>query len=122
MPRCLKAVSAILNAGFYAPIAQALCAAVKRHRTGVQRSHKAIQPSVTPEASALFASPIVLDAGCGEGYYTRALCDAIPNATVIGVDLSRDAIIAAARQAPEKSLACSRFDPAYRWPMGASMP
>ena len=39
----------------------------------------------------------LLDVGCGEGYYARALSRRFPSASVLGVDLSREAIMAAAR-------------------------
>lgn len=66
--------------GFYAPVAQALYDAV---------------------AGAAGEVPAVIaDVGCGEGYYTRALSQRLPHATLLGVDLSRDAVVAAARQAP----------------------
>ncbi len=68
--------------GFYAHVADALCGAVARHSTHV------------PPA------PLMVDAGCGEGYYARALAASLPHALVAGVDLSRDAVQAAARQAP----------------------
>ena len=40
----------------------------------------------------------LLDAGCGEGYYARQLTDHFPIATVLGMDISRAAIVAAAKQ------------------------
>jgi len=39
----------------------------------------------------------LLDAGCGEGYYARMLAQRFKQADILGVDLSRDAITAAAR-------------------------
>lgn len=41
----------------------------------------------------------LLDVGCGEGYYARELSKQLPNANILGVDISRDAIVAAARGA-----------------------
>lgn len=40
---------------------------------------------------------IILDAGCGEGYYTRHLADALPHVQLAGMDISKDAIQAAAK-------------------------
>lgn len=40
----------------------------------------------------------LMDAGCGEGYYARQLAQRFSAATIIGLDLSRDGIRAAARQ------------------------
>lgn len=41
---------------------------------------------------------LLLDAGCGEGYYARQLAQQFHEASIIGLDLSRDGIRAAARQ------------------------
>lgn len=43
-------------------------------------------------------APLVVDVGCGEGYYAREMQRALPDALVAGVDLSRDAVLAAARE------------------------
>lgn len=40
---------------------------------------------------------IIWDAGCGEGYYTHRLADAMPLATLYGVDISKPAIESACR-------------------------
>ena len=73
--------------GFYAPVAGALCDMAERLAGGAARS----------EGEA----PLFLDAGCGEGYYARALAKSPLRPTVAGLDISRDAIQAAARQAPD---------------------
>ena len=52
------------------------------------------------KALPLPARPLLADIGCGEGYYTRMLRQRPPYPTCIGVDLSRAAIAAAAKQAP----------------------
>ena len=41
---------------------------------------------------------VILDAGCGEGYVTGALKEFFPNATVIGTDISKSAIITASKK------------------------
>lgn len=64
----------VFEHGFYEPVAQAIA------------SHL---PSDRPI--------LLLDAGCGEGYYARFLSERFPLAEILGVDLSRDAITAAAR-------------------------
>ena len=52
-------------------------------------------------------STVVLDAACGEGYFTNHICAAIngvddePQAVVMGVDISKWGVIAAARAYPE---------------------
>lgn len=47
-------------------------------------------------------SPVILDAGCGEGYYTRYLGSALSNhginAVITGVDISKDAIKSAVKK------------------------
>ncbi len=35
---------------------------------------------------------VILDAGCGEGYYTENVCKCLPSASVYGVDVSKDAV------------------------------
>ena len=60
-----------LSAGHYAPLAAALAEEV---------------------ASRLPDSPVILDAGCGEGYYTAAVADRLPAARLIGLDLSPEAV------------------------------
>ncbi len=55
--------------------------------------------AVLRRLSALYAPDAaftLLDAGCGEGYYAKAIARAFPNATVLGVDLSCDAVRLAA--------------------------
>ena len=47
--------------------------------------------------------PVLLDSGCGEGYYTRAYCDTVTQmgGNIIGVDLSKAAIKHAAKNCKE---------------------
>lgn len=75
-----------LNAGYYAPLRDALCERVARYR---------------PDT--------LVDAGCGEGYYTAALSACAGQ--VIGVDLSKDAVLRAAKR-DKKGMYCvgSIFD------------
>lgn len=60
--------------GFYAPVAQAIAQMIPSDR-----------------------NLLVLDVGCGEGYYARLLADQFAQAEFLGLDISRDAITAAAR-------------------------
>lgn len=63
--------------GFYQPVADAVCDMLQRR---------------------FAARPFtLLDIGCGEGYYAGVISERFPNATVAGLDLSRDAVSAAAR-------------------------
>lgn len=40
----------------------------------------------------------LIDAGCGEGYYTRLLRNAFPEPSILGVDISRHGCLAASKQ------------------------
>lgn len=64
----------VFENGFYQPVAEAVAA-------------------MLPADQPLF----LLDVGCGEGYYARLLADRFPSAEILGLDISRDAITAAAR-------------------------
>lgn len=66
----------VFEAGVYAPVVERLTAAIE---------------SYVPQEN-----PVLLDAGCGEGYYTKAVC---PDRTMtrIGFDLSKDAVKLAAK-------------------------
>ncbi len=45
----------------------------------------------------LSSAPTVIDAGCGEGYYTSALKNALPYADFYAFDVSKDAVILASK-------------------------
>ena len=60
-----------LSLGYYAPLADALSDEVKRR---------------LPEGGT------VLDAGCGEGYYTAAVASRLPSLRLIALDLSPEAV------------------------------
>lgn len=47
----------------------------------------------------------ILDVGCGEGYYTANICKNVKNADVYGIDISKEALIFAARRDSNLSLA-----------------
>ena len=72
----------VFAAGVFAPVVSAIGEAVCRHVPGEH--------------------PVLLDAGCGEGYYTRAVC---PDRamTRIGFDLSKEAVRLAARGGKDAS-------------------
>ncbi|MEX0623907.1 MAG: methyltransferase domain-containing protein [Saccharospirillum sp.] len=74
-----------LNAGYYQCIADAL--------------NEAVLPEMASGAACL-------DAGCGEGYYLRQLGQAVPEGIdmqVIGLDVSKWAVLSAAKQDPAPS-------------------
>lgn len=95
----------ILEAAFYAPVLDGLAQLIKA---------QASDPRPGPFT--------LLDAGCGEGYYTRRLADTFTHASIFGVDLSRDAITAAAKgSAPSQGSPASADSNAAR-PQGRVAP
>lgn len=80
----IRARRAFLDAGYYLPLAEALC--------GLLHNLPAIR-----------AGAHILDAGCGEGFYTSAVARALPQCAVLGVDISKHGCAAAAKR-DKKSL------------------
>ncbi|WP_340693540.1 putative RNA methyltransferase [Hyphomonas sp.] len=70
----------VLDTGLFAPVSDALIKCVR---------------DVLNDAPA---DRLLLDAGCGEGHYTQALAAALPDRVVVGVDVSKPAILSAARR------------------------
>lgn len=66
----------VFEAGLYAPVVKRLSEMIDRYAPG--------------------ENPVLLDAGCGEGYYAKAVCPD-RSMTRIGLDLSKDAVRLAAR-------------------------
>ena len=75
----------VFEAGVYQPVVDALTQAIDRH---VHKAH-----------------PVLLDAGCGEGYYAKAVCPG-REMTRIGFDLSKEAVKLAAR-GPKTAFFCA---------------
>ena len=73
-----------LEAGFYAPIAETLIA----------------------EAKALGITGQILDVGCGEGYYSAQLADALES-PLTGLDISKEAVRCAAAKYKGKQWLCA---------------
>ncbi len=73
----VEARTSFLEKGYYAPLRDALCGIIGS-------GHK------------------ILDAGCGEGYYTEAFAE---NNTVCGIDISKDALKVAAKRCKSASFA-----------------
>lgn len=69
-----------LDAGYYAPIKEAVCEMLEKY----------------------CPNGLVVDAGCGEGYYTAAMANSA--ASVVGFDLSKFGIDAAAKRARREKL------------------
>ena len=70
-PTMIMARSHFLNAGHYQPVSDALNALAKKY------TH---------------AKANIIDLGCGEGYYTEALKKTLPDAQILGLDISKHAI------------------------------
>ena len=86
----VAARSAFLDKGHYAPLRDALCTLVVRE-------------------TAELTSPVLLDSGCGEGWYTAGLYQALKDAgkapLVAGIDLSKFALRRAAKRLPQGKFA-----------------
>jgi 23S rRNA (guanine745-N1)-methyltransferase len=82
----VAARAAFLNQGHYAPLQEALCRLVCRE-------------------TADLPVPVLLDSGCGEGYYTEGLYQILTQAgrepSVAGIDLSKFALRRAAKRLPQ---------------------
>lgn len=68
----IAARSRFLATGSYAPLSDALSGEIAQ-RLSVER-------------------PLLLDAGCGEGYYTAAVADRLPSSRLIALDISPEAV------------------------------
>ena len=86
----IAARSRTLESGVYAPLRTALCEVARREAAGAD----------------------LLDSGCGEGYYTEELAKGA--GSLIGIDISKDALKAAARRLPKATLAVAS---AYHLPL-----
>lgn len=82
----IEARTRFLNTNFYKPLCDLMCELLKKY--------------VPQNAS-------VLDAGCGDCYYTEKIEKALTdrNASVVGVDISKSALIAAAKRSKRINLA-----------------
>ena len=74
-----------LSLGYYKPISDKICEIIK---------------SMSPQN--------VIDAGCGEGYYTNNMA-LVTNAEIYGFDLSKEAIISASKSARRQGIKNSLF-------------
>ncbi|MGI5963215.1 MAG: putative RNA methyltransferase [Lawsonibacter sp.] len=95
----VAARSAFLEQGYYAPLLQALCQGASSHIGNL-------------------SSPVILDSGCGEGYYTAGLAHALAEVGSIprlaGIDLSKYALRRAAKRLPQGEFAVAS---AYHLPL-----
>lgn len=72
-----------LDKGYYAPLREAVTEAAAEFTNG---------------------SAVIVDAGCGEGYYTAAIAERLPDADIYGIDISKDALSFAAKRSKELTL------------------
>ncbi len=88
--------SRFLDGGWYGPLRQALCTLAEKY---------------APDR------PVLLDVGCGEGWYTAALARtaASLDGRTAGIDLSKPAVKKAARRCPGSEIAVAS---AYHLPLG----
>ncbi len=93
-PEMVRARTAFLGGGYYEAFSDGV-------NTRVADALAAMQPAAP--------HPVLADAGCGEGYYTKRLCTALCgqglDASCVGFDLSRDAVSHASRCASADGLA-----------------
>ena len=47
--------------------------------------------------------PVIVDAGCGEGYYTARIANALPESSVTGFDISKPAVVQCCRRQTENT-------------------
>lgn len=59
-------------------------------------------------------SPVLLDSGCGEGYYTAGMSAAVPHAQAAGIDISKFAVRRAAKRVKQGEFAVAS---AYHLPV-----
>ena len=85
---CVKSRSAFLDMGHYAPISE--------------RINEMVKNLSTPHC-------VIVDAGCGEGYYTTAIAKSNPCASIYGMDISKPAIEQGAKRAKRDGIANSFF-------------
>ncbi len=84
--RAVRSRTDFLNLGYYAPISDKICDIL----------------------SDLSGESFIIDAGCGEGYYSNNIASKT-GACVLGFDLSKEAIISASKSARRSCLDNARF-------------
>ena len=84
--KAVRSRTDFLNLGYYQPISEKICEVL----------------------NDLSADSVVIDAGCGEGYYSNRLAQST-GALVYGFDLSKEAIISASKSAKRQGIANASF-------------
>ncbi|MBR4554463.1 MAG: methyltransferase domain-containing protein [Ruminococcus sp.] len=85
-PNMIRARSDFLGTDAYKPLADRLCETVRELTAGIKE-------------------PVVIDSGCGEGYYTVKIASSLKDAAVFGIDISKSGIAHAA--ALKKAAGCN---------------
>ncbi len=80
---CVRYRTSFLDSGYYDPIADKMCEILK---------------SIAPEKG------ILLDAGCGEGFYTTSFARELPQLSFYGIDISKHAVRHGAKRAKKEAL------------------
>ncbi len=78
----VNARKSFLSKGYYGKLMENFCNTVKKY---------------APEGA------VILDAGCGEGYYTVNMAKAVADSFIMGTDISKTAVDAAARRGKSES-------------------
>lgn len=78
----VQARSQFLDAGHYSPVINQLIETIQQLTAGMP-------------------SPAIFDAGCGEGYYTTEVKNALADSPVAGLDISKPAIIACSKRSKQ---------------------
>ena len=82
--------------------AQMIAARRKIHTAEVYRP---LVDAILGQLAGMESTAQILDLGCGEGYYSNALAQALPDAQVCAVDISKPAIKLAAKNYPAVNFA-----------------
>lgn len=90
----------VIDAGGYDLIAAAVAEAVATAIPASRIPASNIPGSCVPDSRTPDSPPLIVDAGCGTGYYLARSLDAVPASRGIGVDLSKYCARAAARCHP----------------------
>lgn len=80
---CVRHRTAFLDSGYYDPIVRKMCEILKDIALG---------------------GGILLDAGCGDGFYTSSFAKLLPEMSVCGIDISKHAVRYGAKRAKRENL------------------
>ena len=73
----IKARHDFLEKGYYLPLRDELCCVINKY---------------------IGENGIILDAGCGEGWYTQGICENVPCGKIFAIDISKDAMKLASKR------------------------